>query len=151
MKASVISDVIVAVVAALDAAVSYPVFDGPPSRRPARGTTQFLVIGAETLDDDQGEVSAAVMDQVWRGLGEVARDETLEIYCVAVGRASTIAQARLLAMGIIQDVTTNLPKNPTAETYNALISNVGALKVNNTAGGAVVQIEFVISATARLV
>jgi hypothetical protein len=150
MKASVINDVIVAVVTALDSAVSYQVFDGPPSKRPVRGTAQYLVIGAEALDDEQGAESAASMEQTWQGLGEIMRMEELDILCVAVGRASSIAQARSLAMGIIEDVMTNLPRHPTNESFNCLISSVGSVKVNNTAGGAVVHVEFTISASARL-
>ena len=152
MIVTAIDAVTLAIIAAIDAAVAYPVFDGPPSKLP-RGTDQYkwLAIGVDVLDDQAGPATAAVMTQVWSGLGEVSRAETMDIHCVAVGRGTSIASARALAMAVIQDVGQYLPKHPTPESYNALISTVSAVKPHNMAGGALVHIEFTISASARLV
>jgi hypothetical protein len=152
MKITAINDVTLAIVAAIDAGVAYPVFDGPPSKLPSgTGQYQWLVIGADVLDDQSGPATASVMDQEWSSLGEVSRAEEMRIHCVAVGRANSIANARALAMTVIQDVGTFLPRHPTQETYNALISTVSAVRPHNVAGGALVHIEFTISASARLV
>jgi len=152
MKATAIDDVTLAIFAAIDAAVTYPVFDGPPSKLPS-GTGQYkwLAIGVDVLDDQSGPATAAIMDQTWASLGEISRAEQMQIHCVAVGRGTSIANARALAMAVIQDVGTYLPKHPTPESYNALISTVSAVKPHNMAGGALVHIEFTISASARLV
>lgn len=152
MKATAINDVTLAIVAAIDAAVTYPVFDGPPSKLPSGvNQYQFLAIGVEVLDDQSQPANAAEMSQAWVGLGEPARYEDLVIHCVAVGRADSIANARALAMAILQDVDTNMPKHPTPESYNALISAVTAVRPHNLPGGAIVHIQFTVSASARLV
>jgi hypothetical protein len=152
MKVTAIDEVTLAVVTAIRAGVTYPVFDGPPSKLPS-GPKQYkwLAIGVDVLNDQSGPATAAVMDQVWSGLGEPSRAEEMHIHCVAVGRADSIANARALAMAVIQDVGTYLPKHPTPESYNALISAVSAVRPHNMAGGALVHVEFTISASARLV
>ncbi len=152
-KLTALDEVILAIVAAVKADVSYPVWDGPVSKRPDRSETKILLIGAEEYTDpseDASDTNAAKMDQEWVGLGQAAREETLEIYCVAIGRGTTVANARSLAMAVVKDVGDNIGLHPTNETYGAFISSVSAARSRNTSGGAIVQIQFVISAKARL-
>lgn len=151
MKASLIDDISLAIWSAIKSAVAYPVFDGPPSKLPDRGSAQYLVIGAETLDDIQQMTPAADMTQEWIGLGEKARREELVIHCVAVARSRTIAGARAIGMAMIQDADSHIPLHPTPESFNALINGVTALRAANMPGGAIVHVEFTISASARLV
>lgn len=155
MKLTAIDDVIVALVAAVDAATSYPVFDGPFTKRPSRITTSYIVIGAEEAynDEDVNPINSASMSQVWKGLGQKSRDETLQIPCVAVGIAvkGTVAQARGAGLGVVQDVFDNLNPKPTSATYNALVEGITAIESRNLSGGAEVQVKFIISANARLV
>lgn len=155
MKLTAVGDVITAVAAALDAAVAYPVFDGPMTTKPGRTEFTAVAIGAENpyVDEDRNPVNSADMSQVWRGLGQVARDEALHIPCCAVGKAATVAQARALALSAGQDVfdaLRGLGRNPTPETYGALVSDVTSIDSRPTAGGAVVTVHFIISASARL-
>jgi hypothetical protein len=150
VKVTSIDDVILALVSALQGAVAYPVFDGPPSKLPLRTDDRFLAVGAEQIDEQTDPVDSAGMDQEWRGLGNRARYETLRVNCVAIGRAKTIADARAVAMAVLGDVGSNLSIHPTLETYSALVSTVTAVRSHNTTGGAVVQIQFIITANARL-
>ena len=147
-----IDDLIVAIVAAVEAAVTYPVYDGPPTSLPARTVTQFVAIGADNLDHDETDppAEAAIMEQEWKGLGQVARYETAHLNCVAVGRADTVASARALAKAVVTDVGQNIGIHPTVTSYNALIDQVTAVRVKPTSGGAYVHILFTISANARL-
>lgn len=152
-SATSIHNVILAVVSTLKNAVTYEVFDGPPSKLPGRAETKFLVIGAEAplTDDEEPVHDAATMSQVWKGLGQKVREEEIRIYCVAVGKSNSVANARGYAAGILDDVATNLPVHPGNDnTYNALISEVNSTRVRNVPGGAVVQIQFTISAHANL-
>ena len=154
-KVSALNDALTSVVTGMRAAVAYSVFDGPPTKRPGRTVTQYLVIGAEQLDDQANPTTAATMNQSFSGLGQIARDEHIEIHCVAVGRAiaDQITTARAAAMSIVQDVGAYLAanKHPTNELYNMLVSDVSAAQVHNTPGGAIVHIQFVISAEANLI
>lgn len=149
-KVTAIDDVIVAVVAALKAAVAYPVYDGPPSKLPTRGADRFVAIGADDINDQTQPAKSAEMSQQWYGLGQVARLEDLHIDCVAVGRAKSIADARLIAMAVVEDIGMNLGKHLTPETFGAMVGEVSAVRSHNVAGGAIVQIQFVITASARL-
>lgn len=152
-RATAINDVILAIVAAVDAAVTYPVFDGPPTTLPNRSETKFLVIGAEApLTDDEAPVyDAATMAQTWKGLGQARREEELRINSVAVGKSTSVAAARALAIGVLDDVAANIGLHPgNLNTFNALISEVNTTRVRNVPGGAVVQIQFIISAHANL-
>lgn len=152
-SSTAIDSVITAVVSTLKAALTYEVFDGPPTKMPARSVTKFLVIGAESpLTDDQEPVhNAATMTQVWQGLGAKRRAEQLRINCVAVGKSTSVASARSLAKGVIDDVATYLPLHPGSDnTFNALVDEVLDTRVRNVSGGSVVQIQFVISAHANL-
>jgi hypothetical protein len=153
MKVTALGDVITAVVAAIGAVVTYPVSDGPFTKRPARGVTgKYLAIGAEEpyVDEDGNPLSAGSMQQTWKGLGQVARDEELQIPCCAIGKAASVSAARALAEAAMQDIFDNLGKHPTSDTYNALVSEVSGVDSRPVAGGAVVTIHFVISASARL-
>jgi len=152
MKLTAIHDVIVAVTAALDAAVSYKVFDGPISKRPGRGDSVFVTIGSiDPFNDEDGNpVESASMNQVWKGLGQPARDEDLHIPCCAVGKSSTVPLARALALNAVQDAFNSIGLHPTNEVYNALVSDVTAIESKNVAGGSVVIAHFVITASARL-
>jgi len=150
LKATTINDVIPAIVTSVSDAVSYGVYDGFPRPKPGRGTTKYLVVGAESLDDDENFTMSANMQQEWRGLGAVAREETLSVNCVAVGIADSIANARSNANDILNDVKTNLAIHPTAQTYNALIDQVTGVRSKNAYGGAMVQVEFIISVKARI-
>jgi hypothetical protein len=149
-----IDDVIVWIVATLKAALSYPVFDGPPSEMPDRDQPKFVAIGAESpleVGEDAGPITAADMSQVYKGLGGVVREEELHINCVAVGKTSTIAEARGLAVGVIDDVSANVGFHPgTLQTWNALVSDVVDTRSMNVPGGAVVQMQFVITVRANL-
>ena len=49
MKLAAVHDVIVALVAALDDAVDYPVFDGPLTKRPGRTQLGYVCIGRKIL------------------------------------------------------------------------------------------------------
>jgi hypothetical protein len=149
MKITTIDEAIIAIVAAMKAAVTYTVTDGPPSKLPR--DNRFLAIGAEQLDDQAEPTTAATGEQEFYGLGEVSRLEQIRINCVASGRARSVADARSLAMSVVSDVGTHLPRNPTAETYSALIGSVTAVRHHNLPGGALVHIEFTITATARIV
>ena len=152
LQATTIHDVLLAIVAAIGSGVPYTVFDGHPSKRPSRGVQKYLVIGAQELEDtaETGFSQSASMQQQWKGLGAVAREETVTIYCVAVGISTSISGARSNANDVLNDVTTNLPLKPTSNTYNALIDQVGAVKSRNLQGGAMAQIEFTITAEARI-
>ena len=149
-----IDDVLTWVVSTLDAAVTYSVFDGPPTTLPDRDQTKFVVIGAESpleTGEDAGPVNAATMNQVDKGLGARRREEELHINCVAVGKTTTIAAARGLAVGVIDDVATNLSLHPgTLDTWNALVSDVVDTRSLNVPGGAVVQMQFIITVRANL-
>lgn len=151
MKTTAIDDVILAIVSALSAALTYPVFDGPPSKRADRQTDVYLIIGADDASDD--EVNSADMNAEWAGLGQASRRETLYIHCAAVGKAveGSVASARSAAINAIDDVTLHMPKSPTPETYGCQVSEVGSVKSKNAPGGSVVTVEFTIEASARLV
>lgn len=149
-----IDDAINAIVATTKAAVTYPVFDGPPTTLPSRGTSQFVIIGADTLEnhneEDAPPVDAASMSQAWYGLGQQARQEDARINCIAVGRATTVTAARSLAMSVIKDVGQNIKQHPTTNTYNALVAEVLSVRTKPTSGGAYVHVQFVITINARL-
>lgn len=149
-KVSSIDDVILAIVTALDAAVSYPVYDGPPSNWPDRTVSKWVSVGADDLTDQENFTISATMDQEWTGLGPGARYETIQINCVAVAKSTSIAAARSLAMSVIEDAGSNLAVHPTDETYGALVSSVAAVRSHNITGGAIVHVNFVITANARL-
>src|SRR5690242_3731442 len=149
-----IHDVITGIVSTIDAAVAYPVFDGPPTTLPDRDQTKFVVIGAEApleTGEDAAPVDSATMNQFWKGLGAKKREEEMHINCVAVGKTTTIAAARGLAVGVIDDVATNLGLHPgTLDTWNALVSDVVDTRSLNVPGGAVVQMQFTITVRANL-
>lgn len=149
-----IDDAINAIVTSVTAGVTYPVFDGPPSSLPARSVTQFVVIGADTLEGFDEEttppVDAASMTQTWQGLGQAARYEDARINCVAVGRGDTVTNARSLAMDALRDVGQNIAQHPTSNTFNALIAEVLSVRTKLAPGGAYVHVQFVISVNARL-
>lgn len=153
-QVSDIDGVMNSVIAAITAAVAYPVYDGPPTSLPARTVTQFVAIGADNLDSSVTETEvptdSANMTQDWHGLGQVARYEEVRINCVAVGRGDTVTSARSLAMLVIEDVGKNIALHPTATSYNALVSQVVAVKSKPTSGGAFVHVQFVITASTRL-
>lgn len=151
--ATSVDELIISICTAVDADVDYDVFDGPPTALPARSVTQFVVIGADTLEsqaEDSPPVDAASMTQEWRGLGQVARYEIARINCVAVGRADTVRAARAQAMLVVKDVARSIPLHPTLNTYNALVEEVIGVKTKPTSGGAYVHVLFVITANARL-
>jgi len=151
MLATTIDELITGIVSTIGAAVNYKVYDGVPSKLPeTRIVTQYLVIGAENLDNREAFTSSAHMEQAWAGLGAVARDETVFIDCVAVGIAKSIAGARANATAVLNDVKTNLPTHPTSNSYNALIEQVVAVRSLNVQGGAIVQMQFIITAKARI-
>ena len=154
VHSTAIHDVILWVVSTLDAALPFPVFDGPPSELPDRDQLKFVVIGAESpleTGEDAGPVNAADMGQVYKGLGAKMREEEMHINCVAVGKTATIAAARGLAVGVIDNVSTNLGFHPgTLDTWNALVSDVVDTRSLNVPGGAVVQMQFVITVRANL-
>ena len=64
--------------------------------------------------------------------------------------AAAVALARAAANAVVQDAFDHLGTHPTSETYNALVSAITSVRSRNTSGGAVVYIQFTISATARL-
>lgn len=154
VHSTAINDVILWIVSTLEAALSYPVFDGPPTALPDRDEMKFVVIGAESpleTGEDAGPVNAADMGQVYKGLGAKMREEEMHINCVAVGKTTTIAAARGLAVGVIDNVSTNLGFHPgTLDTWNALVSDVVDTRSLNVPGGAVVQMQFVITVRANL-
>jgi hypothetical protein len=139
-----IDEVIKAVVLALNGVITDTVFDGMPSSEPSNIT--YVVIGG-TLDPNE---DIATMTQEWVGLGYKTRREEMDIQCLAVGRASRIPEARAAAVNVIKDVGTNLPANPTAKTYNTLISEVGRMQAANSQAGATVHVQFTIHSRARL-
>ena len=153
-KVSDIDGFMLAIIAAVEAAVTYPVFDGPPTSLPARTVSQFVAIGADNIDSaiaDTGlTTDSARMNQEWHGLGQVARYEEVTINCVAVGRADTVTNARQLALEVVEDVGKNIALHPTATSYNALVSAVESVKSQPTSGGAFVHVQFVITASTRL-
>ena len=148
-----IDEVLTALVDAFTLALSYDVYDGPPTQLPPRSATQFVAIGCDTLEG-QGEesppVDAAVMSSFWKGLGQVAREEDLRINCVAVGRADTVRAARGYAMQVVKDCGQNIPLHPTHNTYNALVAEVVSVKTKPATGGAFVHVHFIIQAKAQL-
>jgi hypothetical protein len=153
---SSIDDLILAIVATVTAAVDYPVFDGPITSLPSRDTTQFVLIGADSIDtakqgqEESPPTESAEMTQIWKGLGQVARYEDARINCVAVGRGTTVANARALAFLVVKDVGQHIGLHPTTNSYNALVSEVVNVKAKPTSGGAYVHVQFTISANARL-
>lgn len=151
LLATTIDEVILAIVSTLSGALSYKVYDGVPSKLPeTRSVTKYLVIGAENLDNREGFTQAADMTQTWAGLGQVARDELVYIHCVAVGVSTSIAGARANAVAILDDVRNHLPTHPSTNTYNALIEQITLVRTKNAHGGALVHIEFTITAKARI-
>lgn len=151
MLATTIDELISGIVSTMGAAVSYKVYDGVPSKLPeTRTVTQYLVVGAENLDNREAFTSSAHMEQAWRGLGQAAREETVFVDCVAVGIARSVASARANATAILNDIQTHLPTHPTANSYNALIEQVVAVRSKNAQGGAIVQMQFIITAKARI-
>ena len=131
--------------------MSYKVYDGIPSKLPeTRVVTKYLVIGAENLDDRENFTSAANMEQTWAGLGQVARDETVFINSIAVGVSTSIAGARANAKAVLDDVRNHLSTHLSTNTYNAMIEQVTSVKSKNAHGGAIVQMEFIITAKARI-
>jgi hypothetical protein len=152
--ATAIHDVMTGVVSVLDSALAYPVSDGPPTTLPDRSEFKFVAIGAEApleTSEDAPPVNSATMDQVWKGLGAKSREEEMNINCVAVGKSTTIAEARGLATAVVNDVASNLGLHPgTLDTWNALVSNVTDTRSRNVPGGAVVQMQFVITVRANL-
>jgi hypothetical protein len=152
-NSTALDDVILAVVSAMNDAVTYEVFDGPPTTLPNRDQVKFLVIGAEAplTDDDQPPVNAADVEIVWKGLGQARREEEMRINCVAVAKSTTAAASRALCVGIMDDVQSNLGLHPgNLSTFNALISAVNTTRVKNVMGGTVVQMQFTISVRANL-
>lgn len=153
-QVSDIDGVMLSIIAAVTAAVTYPVYDGPPTSLPARTVTQFVTIGADNLDGSVTETEvptdSANMTQEWHGLGQVARYEEVHINCVAVGRGDTVTSARSLAMLVVEDVGKHIALHPTTTSYNALVSQVVAVKSKPTSGGAFVHVQFVITASTRL-
>lgn len=149
-----IDDAINAIVVSVTANVTYPVFDGPPTILPSRSISQFVIIGADTLEgfdeENSPPVDAASMAQSWQGLGQVARYEDARINCVAVGRADTVTDARSLAKNVVTDVGRSIGQHPTANTYNALVAEVLSVRTKPTSGGAYVHMQFVITLSARL-
>lgn len=155
VKATALDDVIVAVVAALNgASLSYPVYDGPTVGRPGRSINKYVCIGLEDIPAEDGEATIGAMDQTWYGLGQKAKNENISIDCISVGKATSAASARSLAIAAVQDVSDSLvalrSNSNTLETYNALVSAVSAARVRATSGGFVVIAQFTISAQARL-
>lgn len=154
MDATAIHATIIGIVTTVSAAVTYSVFDGPPTILPDRAQMQFVAIGAESpleTGEEASPTQAATMNQVWKGLGAVTREEEMQINCVAVGKSDTIANARGLAKDVVNDVATYLGRNPgTLETWNALVSDVVDTRSLNVPGGAVVQMQFVITVRANL-
>jgi hypothetical protein len=152
--ATAIDNVIPWIVSTLNAALAYPVFDGPPSSLPDNAETRFAAIGAESpleTGEEATPVNAATMSQVWKGLGAKRREEEMIINCVAVGKSTTIAAARTLATSVINDVAVNLTLHPgTLDTWNALVSDVMDTRSLNVSGGAVVQMQFAITVRANL-
>lgn len=152
MNVTSVDDVITAVVAALTAAVTYRVVDGPFTTRPKRLDTQWVSIGAEEPWVGEGTTStnSATMSQQWYGLGQVALGEELTIPCIAAGKASTVAAARGLAKSAAQDVFNTLRTYPKpSDTYGARVSEITSMDSHPTAGGAVVVLKFHITVQAR--
>lgn len=154
LHSTAIDDVIVWIVSTLDAALTYPVFDGPPTSMPDRDQMKFVAIGAETpleTGEEAAPINAADMNQVHKGLGGKIREEEMRINCVAVGKNTTIATARSLAVSVIDNVSANIGFHPgTLDTWNALVSDVVDTRSLNVPGGAVVQMQFVITVRANL-
>lgn len=152
MKASAISDVIVTLVATLGGALSYPVFDGSPTVKVP--DSQLILVGTDSYNYDETStpVDTASSTIEWRGMGAKIRYEDMMIHCVAVGRAvgGSIATARVLANDALDDVASYLAEKPTAETCNAIVGDITAIRSRNVSGGAIVEIVFVIQAKARL-
>src|ERR1700755_2357687 len=116
-KVTALGETIAAVFTALDTAISYPVYLGPPSKQPGRTANKYLSVFATEAEDQSQADDAAIMNQTWSGLGQVAREETIDIKCVAGAKASTVAAALTLAVSILTDVGMALPNKPTSETY----------------------------------
>ena len=148
-----IDDVLTALVDAFTLALDYDVYDGPPTQLPPRSATKFVAIGCDTLEGQSEEsppVDAAIMTSLWKGLGQVAREEDLRINCVAVGRADTVKAARGYAMQVVKDCGQNIPLHPTNNTYNALVAEVVSVRSKPAVGGAYVHVHFIIQAKAQL-
>jgi hypothetical protein len=149
-NATAIDDVLAVIVPALQTALSpILVSDGPPVPMPS--DLSFVVIGGD-VELQPGESDAADMTQEWVGLGYRVRDEVLKIHCSAVGRASRYSEARSAALAVIEQVGAALPIKPTSKTYNCLVSSVD--RITNLApaqAGAIVKVQFTITAKARLV
>lgn len=146
-----VDEAILAVVNQMSGSVNYKVYDGIPTKLPdTRTVTKYLVVGAETLDDRENFTSMAHMEQQWVGLGQVARDEVVFINCVATGVSTSIAGARANAKAILDDIRNHMSPRLSTNTYNALIEQVTSVKAKNAHGGAIVQMEFIISANARI-
>ncbi|MGH7239884.1 MAG: hypothetical protein ACREHG_07440, partial [Candidatus Saccharimonadales bacterium] len=51
LQATTTHEVMLAIVSAIEGKVTYSVFDGHPSKRPARGVSKYLVVGSQALED----------------------------------------------------------------------------------------------------
>ena len=103
------------------------------------------------VGEDDPPVESATMEQEWKGLGQVARYETAMVNCIAVGRGDTVTEARAAAKAVVTDVGQHLGQHPTIASYNALVSEVTAIRSKPTSGGAYVHMLFTIQANARLI
>lgn len=143
-QASAIGPVIDAVVTALKATLTIPVYDGMQLGQPA--DLQCVVIAGHT--DPDAEV--AEMQQAWYGLGAKSRMEELHIHCLAIGRAPLVPDARNLALAVVDLVAINLPQKPTATGFNALVSSVDSITISAAQSGVTAQVAFIISSRAKL-
>lgn len=104
-------DVVVATVAALDAALACDVFDGPPTS--GDQLSSFVAIGH---DPDSDEPTAGDVEQEWHDLGAAAtREEHGRIRCYVSAWAGDLdlPTVRATALTILDTIQTTLRANPT--------------------------------------
>lgn len=114
MSTSRVPAVIDALVSTLDAALTADVFDGPYITAP---DADFVCVGWSPGSEDSANAT-----QEWAGLGNKARDETIDVVCYADSYSG--------------DLTTKTRRDA---AYTLLTAVENALRTDPTLGGAIPQ------------
>jgi len=147
------SDIAVAVTAALDAALSCDVFDGPATS--GDKLTDYVCVGANA--PDSLEPNAGTFNQQYRGLGPSAtKDESGEIRCFISSWSgdNDLPALRVRVMDIFDDISQTLRNDQTVGLTGIRAPEVevraGSIMQGYTTTGARVDLPFVLSYTTQV-
>jgi len=147
------SAVAVAVTAAIDAATTVDVFDGPPTS--GDHLVDFVCVGA--IAPDSMEANAGTFRQHYRGLGASAsREEFGDIRCYITSWSgdADIPALRVRVMDIFDDIAAAFRANPTLSLSATRAPEVeisaGSIMQGYTTQGARVDLPFVITYTSQV-